>query len=355
MTGGAAEGDLAAWVVADFVGSDASRWVMVLAAAGAAAALVASVPVVLGRRGRHVERALAGYEPPSREAGEPAASRSRSVDGPQGPIPPAETAVVQSGIDLATRLAARSGALGRLERLLEQADVPLRAGELCFYLPVVAILTFLAGAVLFGPLIGLVAAGTLLVAPIAVLERRRSRRLQQFARMLPGTLSLLAGSLRAGFSLMQGLEAVAQESSDPMRRELQRVFTEVRLGRTVEDALGDVADRMASTDLAWTVMAITIQREVGGNLALLLDTVADTMQQRERLRREVRALTAEGRLSAVILTLFPPGIALALAILNPGYLEILLDHTIGIIAIVAAVAANIVGWIWLRRVIDVEA
>ena len=102
---------------------------------------------------------------------------------------------------------------------------------------------------------------------------------------------------------MQGLEAVAQEISDPMQKELQRVFTEVRLGRPVEDSLGDAADRMDSNDLRWTVMAIRIQREVGGNLAVLLDTVSDTMVKRERMRRELRALTAEGRLSAIVLSL----------------------------------------------------
>ena len=100
-----------------------------------------------------------------------------------------------------------------------------------------------------------------------------------------------------------------RRSADPMRKELQRVFTEVRLGRPVEDALGDAADRMDSNDLRWTVMAIRIQREVGGNLAVLLDTVSDTMVKRERVRRELRALTAEGRLSAIVLSLVSPVLA----------------------------------------------
>ena len=142
------------------------------------------------------------------------------------------------------------------------------------------------------------------------LNYRKRQRLLRFERQLPDTLTLLASSLRAGFSLMQGLEAVASEIADPMRRELQRVFTEVRLGRSVEDALGDAAARMESRDLEWAVMAIRIQREVGGNLAELLDTVADTMVKRERVRRELRALTAEGRMSAIVLSIISPVLGL---------------------------------------------
>ena len=106
---------------------------------------------------------------------------------------------------------------------------------------------------------------------------------------------------------MQGVEAVSQEVSEPMGRELRRVVTEARLGRPLEEALDGVADRMDSGDFAWAVMAIRIQREVGGNLAELLVTVAETMTERERLRRDVNALTAEGKISAIVLGLLPVG------------------------------------------------
>ena len=147
------------------------------------------------------------------------------------------------------------------------------------------------------------------VVPVVMLHRRRKGRLREFQEQLPGTLNLLSGSMRAGFSFAQGLESVANEASQPTRRELQRVFTESRLGRPIEDALEDSAQRMTSVDLMWAVMAIRIQREVGGNLAELLDTVADTMTQRERLRLEIKALTAEGRFSGWILGIFPVAFA----------------------------------------------
>jgi tight adherence protein B len=160
--------------------------------------------------------------------------------------------------------------------------------------------------------------------------------------------------MRAGFSLIQGVGAVAQEAAEPMAGQLQRAFHENRLGRPVEDALEDVATRMQSADLAWVVLAIRIQREVGGNLAELLDTVADTIAQRERVRREISALTAEGRLSAGILGFLPIGLALIILLMNPGYLDPLVSEPAGIAMVCAAILMNIVGFIWLRNVLDIE-
>ena len=143
-------------------------------------------------------------------------------------------------------------------------------------------------------------------------------------------------------------------ATDPMRKELQRVFTEVRLGRSIEDALGDAADRMNSDDLRWTVMAIRIQREVGGNLAVLLDTVADTMVKRERVRRELKALTAEGRLSAIVLSLLTPLLALAIWAIQPSYLQPLTHDFFGIMGLIVAGILTVVGWFWLQKIVDIE-
>jgi tight adherence protein B len=332
------------WLIASaFIGSSGSRVLIAVLAAASAALLVFAVTVLLGRRQAKVERQLAGYELP--ESGV-----SEYDVGGSGP----ETAAVQQAMAFTSRLAERTGLMASTELLLEQADLPLRAAELLFYTPTFAIVVFLLFAVLVGPLGGLIGGVVVLVAPFAYLNyRQRSRRLR-FEHQLPDTLTLLASSLRAGFSLMQGLEAVAQEISDPMQKELQRVFTEVRLGRSVEDALGDAADRMESNDLKWTVMAIRIQREVGGNLAVLLDTVADTMVKRERIRRELRALTAEGRLSAIVLSLVSPLLALAIWLIQPSYLRPLLHDFFGIVGLIGAGILSIAGWFWLRRIVDIE-
>jgi len=329
------------WVTASqFIGSSGSRVLIALLAAAAAGLLVVAITVLLDRRQAQVERQLAGYE-----IADPNAAAHR--DAP-------ETAVVQQAMAMATRVAERAGLLAKTEELLERADVPVRAAELLFYVPAFAVVAFLLLAVSVGPLAGIVAAGVVAVGPFAYLNHRDRQRKSGFERQLPDTLTLLASSLRAGFSLMQGLEAVAQETTDPMRKELQRVFTEVRLGRSIEDALGDAADRMDSDDLRWTVMAIRIQREVGGNLALLLDTVADTMVKRERVRRELKALTAEGRLSAIVLSLIAPLLALAIWAIQPSYLKPLTHDFFGIMGLVVAGTLSVVGWFWLQKIVDIE-
>jgi tight adherence protein B len=192
------------------------------------------------------------------------------------------------------------------------------------------------------------------VVPVVLLHRRRRKRLRDFQMQLPDTLSLLAGSMRAGFSFAQGLETVANEAAEPTRRELQRVFTESRLGRPIEDALEDSANRMTSVDLMWAVMAIRIQREVGGNLAELLDTVADTMTQRERIRGEIKALTAEGRFSGWVLGVFPIGFAGFLYIVQPNYISVLFEETIGLVACGISLVMTGVGFLWLRKILQIE-
>ena len=338
-------------IASAFVGSSGSRVLIAILVAVAAGLLVLSIAVLLGRREAKVQRQLAGYDLPDPTDGFDGGSAG---GGGSGMIDAPETAVVQQAVAMTSRLAERAGLLARTEALLEAADVPLRAAELLFYTPAFAILLFLLLAVLVSPIAGLIGGVVLCLAPIAYLNNRVRTRQLRFEHQLPDTLTLLASSLRAGFSLMQGLEAVAQEIADPMQKELQRVFTEVRLGRPVEDALGDAADRMDSNDLRWTVMAIRIQREVGGNLAVLLDTVSDTMVKRERIRRELRALTAEGRLSAIVLSLVSPILALAIWLIQPEYLQPLFHDFLGILGLVLAIVLSIVGWFWLRRIVDIE-
>ena len=153
---------------------------------------------------------------------------------------------------------------------------------------------------------------------------------------------------------MQGLEAVSTEADDPMGRELRRVVLESRLGRPLEDSLDDTAKRMGSPDFDWVVMAIKIQREVGGNLAELLTTVADTMIARERLRREVSALTAEGKLSAIVLVAMPVVISGVMYVLNPSYISILFSSTTGKAMLLGATVVATAGFFWMQKMIKIE-
>jgi tight adherence protein B len=314
-------------------------------AALAVALLVVTFVVVFSRQQSRVERQLAGYERPDVHD----RPQSSAAD-----VLRADTPVVQHAVNFTGRLAQRSGLLAKTDRLLDQADIPLRPAEVIFWIPTLGVVLFLIVALLLDPLAGLMVGVVAAVLPIGYLQYRRRTRVASFERQLPETLNLLAGAMRAGFSFMQALEAVAEESQDPIKREMRKVFAEARLGRPPEEALGDVAERMDSQDLAWSVMAIQIQREVGGNLAELLDTVAETMVQRERLRRDIRSLTAEGRLSGIVLSLVPPILAFVIYSLEPDFVRTLFDETIGIVAIIGAVVLNVVGWLWIRKIVDIE-
>jgi tight adherence protein B len=267
----------------------------------------------------------------------------------------AKTALIQRAVELTEQVAADRGVLARAETALERANLPLRAGEaLFFYAAVVVVVTVLAlaitGSIIAGLIFGVVAA----MLPIAAVNFMARRRRNVFMSQLPDMLQLLAGTLRAGYSLMQGVEAVSQEVTDPMGLELRRVVTEARLGRPLEDALDGTAERMGSPDFAWAVMAIRIQREVGGNLAELLLTVAETMIARERLRRDIRALTAEGRVSALVLGLLPVLLGFAIWVINPEYVGRLFETTAGNIMLGVALVAMAIGFFWMKKIIDIE-
>jgi tight adherence protein B len=266
----------------------------------------------------------------------------------------AKTAIIQRAVEVTEQFADSQGYLSKAEASLERANLPLRAGEaLFFYAAIIAIAT-IAGFALGGFVFGLVIGGFAAMIPLAAVSFIANRRRKQFLALLPDTLQLLSGTLRAGYSLMQGVEAISQEVGDPMGQELRRVVTESRLGRPLEESLEGVAERMDSPDFSWTVMAIRIQREVGGNLSELLLTVADTMTQRERLRRDVAALTAEGRISAIVLACLPIGLGVMMYLINPTYMSKLFNDTLGNIMLGLSVLGMVVGFVCMKKIIDIE-
>ena len=266
----------------------------------------------------------------------------------------AQTAILQRAVELTEEFAERQGFLTKVEGALERADLPLRAAEAMFFYAVGAmlltVLTFALGGMVSGVAVALLS----LLVPPAVVNFLAARRAKKFQSLLPDTLQLLSGSLRAGYSLLQGVEAVSKEVADPMGQELRRVMTEARLGREVEDAMEAVADRMGSADFAWAVMAIRIQREVGGNLSELLLTVADTMVHRERLRRDIAALTAEGKMSAIILGLLPIGLGAFMWMGNPEYMEPLGTTGLGHALLLLATTSGLIGFAWMKKIINIE-
>ena len=196
-----------------------------------------------------------------------------------------------------------------------------------------------------------------LVAPIGakvLLSVRISRRRAAFAEQIDDTVQLLAGGLRAGHGLARTLASVAGESESPMHEELTRVVNETRLGRGLPDAMSSTAARMRSADFEWMAQAIAINQETGGNLAEVLDQVGATIRERNQIRRQVKALSAEGRLSGVILVALPICVFLFLLIIRPGYLSGFFTNPLGIIALVLAVVLVVLGSLWVSRVTKVE-
>jgi tight adherence protein B len=262
---------------------------------------------------------------------------------------------LRRAVELTANLASRRGALGAVERSLRAADVPARPAEL--------ILAHLCALVVLPPLVFLLTGSTgktvmALVAlgagPPMTLRFLVARRRKRFAAQLPDALTTLAGSLRAGRSLGQGLEAISREVPDPMGRELRKVVAEVRLGRTLAEGLGDAAERIASEDFRWAVMAIQIQAEVGGNLAELLDQVAATMRERSRMKGEVKALTAEGRASALLLVIMVPALGLAMWALNPTYMEPLFSTSTGHIMLGISTVMIGGGYLWMNSMVKID-
>jgi len=205
-----------------------------------------------------------------------------------------------------------------------------------------------------GPGLALLLGGVAAVAPSVVIAVLASRRRSAFAAELPDVLQLLAGTLRAGLPLVAALEAVAAEAGGPVAPELRRVAGEAALGRELPESLAAVGGRMRCEEVVWVGVAVDIHQQAGGNLAEVLDTLARTVSERQRLRREVAALTAEGRISAVVLGVLPVVLAGVIAVVNPGYLATLLDTTVGTLLIVGSAIGMVVGFAWMHRIVAVE-
>lgn len=242
-----------------------------------------------------------------------------------------------------------SGILSR--RRLDSAGLKKQPAD---YLLLAGIITVLAGV--FGLLMGgmFPAIFLILAAPVGLalsLKLLTSRRQAKFDNQVPDTLRMLAGGMRAGHSLLRSLDAAGQESDAPMADELSRVVNETRIGRDLGESLIDVADRTKSEDFSWIAQAIEIHREVGGDLAEVLDHVGETIRDRNQVRRQVRALSAEGRVSAMVLISLPILLFIALQFINPVYAKTFSSTVPGYLMIAASAVMLSLGAFWLSCLI----
>lgn len=267
----------------------------------------------------------------------------------------AVTSTARTLVGAVDRITASRGSSG-IDTRLERAGLALRPGE---YLVLSALAIFVAlvgGLAVFD-----VAAFAILIAAVVglgsvvLLRVLGNRRQRAFESQLPDVLTMLASTIRTGYAPLQATEQVSRESARPAREELNRVVAEARLGRDYIDAMAAAAVRTQSTDLKWVVEAMEINRDVGGDVSELLDTVAETIRERVMLQRMIAALSAEGRLSAWILIALPFGLAFFLNATNPDYLKPLFEHPVGIVMVIGASISIGLGIFVISKVLDLEA
>ncbi|MFT7599374.1 MAG: tight adherence protein B [Acidimicrobiales bacterium] len=235
----------------------------------------------------------------------------------------------------------------QLDRTLDSAGMEMRPGEFVVLVTVITAIMGLGLASLNG-LLGLLAVIVVPLVAVMVVSRKLRKRREAFADQIGDTLNLLGGALRSGRGLPQALDLIAEESASPTREEFRRVIIESRVGRDVTDSLSDVADRMKNDDFQWVADAVGINRELGGDLAEILDNIGSVVRDRNQLRLQVKALAAEGRISGIVLVALPVGLFFYIQIANPNYGRELLRGG-GLVALIVGVILIVLGWLWINK------
>lgn len=270
--------------------------------------------------------------------------------------PDGERKLAATALHLMGRLLSSSSSEPRLERRLDRAGINRPPAEwallgVCVCTVLAALFTVAFANVFLGVILGALSGW---VVMRLVLTIKIGRRRAAFDEQLPNVLQLVAGSLQTGMSLSQALDAVVREDAQPASGEFARALGEARLGVELDIALDGIADRLNSADLGWVIMAIRIQRETGGNLAEVLRNTVATMRERAFLRRQVRSLSAEGRLSAYVLLALPFLVGGWLLYSNPTYMHPLFSTVFGVVMLVISCVLVLIGALWMRRLIKVE-
>lgn len=286
------------------------------------------------------------------------------------PLSPAEAALMEearrrgkmekSPVRQALRVVSRAfdsrTSARRLQTELERADILLKGSEF------MVIQFLLAGGLGLTGLI--IAKGNLLVAlaglgagyllPRTYLKRRQASRQKALAGQIAESLTIISNSLKAGYSFLQAVEMVSKEMAPPISVEFARLIREVSLGVSTETALESLGRRSGNDDLDLVITCVLIQRQIGGNLSEILDTIAHTIRERIRIKGEIKTLTAQGRFSGMIVSLLPFGLGAMIWIINPQYVNLLFTHPMGRSMLVFALISEVIGTLVIRKITDIE-
>jgi tight adherence protein B len=261
----------------------------------------------------------------------------------------------QKVIAFVGKILERRGIIKPLEEKMIKADLPLRGEE---YLVLWLLVTFVPGFLLFlvtrHLLWGLILCFFGFIIPPLFVNKEQQKKLKKFDQQLVDALAIISNSLRAGHSFMQAIELVGKEMSDPLGKEFGRTFREIKLGTTIEDALNNLGQRVASDDLELIITAVLIQRQIGGNLAEIMDTISYTIRDRIRIQGEVKTLTAQGRLSGMVIGLIPLFLVGIMLLLNPGYLLPLFHSSLGLMMLTAGIAGEVIGVLCIKKIVMID-
>ena len=240
------------------------------------------------------------------------------------------------------------------ERLLLQSGWRIRAPEFMGMMALMALLGGVIGWLWMGLLGGVILAIGFFMLVHIYLKRTIALRAKKFTEQLSDALVLIANSLRSGFSFMQAIELVSREMAPPISREFKRVLNEMNLGAAADDALDNLTNRVRSMEIELVVTAVLIQRQVGGNLAEVLDTIADTIRERARMRREISAITAQGRLSGFVVGILPLAMAFYLFVMNRDFIMILWTEPMGRAMVGIGLAMQLVGAYVINKIVTID-
>ncbi|MFZ7945256.1 type II secretion system F family protein [Neobacillus sp. 19] len=243
----------------------------------------------------------------------------------------------------------------KLETKLARAGLPLKPEE---YILFQWILTAFLGGVFYlitGNWFFILLGGSIgFVLPKWFLRKKQRERVTKFNEGLADMITTIVGSLRAGFSFPQALKSVVEEAASPIKEEMDFVLKEMQYGKSIEDALNDLKERMPSDDLDLMIQAILIQRQVGGNLATVLDKIVETIRDRTKIHRQISTLTAQGRLSGYVIALLPVFLGMFLYMIQPDYIGTLFHHPIGITLLAAGLVSGIIGFLLIKKITNIE-
>jgi tight adherence protein B len=266
-----------------------------------------------------------------------------------------KTRILSGFSNFIIRTTARRGFAELFEQKLRRAGMSIKGSEfVTLHIISVVLITLIVNYITKSLPITFLAAMLMIFIPFLFINFKTGQRIKKFNEQLPDTLQLIEGSLKAGYSLNQSIGMVVNETKPPMSDEFRMTLGEIRMGLPEKEAMDNMALRIKSDLFNWVVMAINIQRDVGGNLAEVMDIIANTIREKDRILRQIRSLTAEGKLSAYILIGLPIILAGVLAMLNRSYISVLYTTSMGIVILVFAIVLMIAGIIWILRIIKID-